>query len=80
MRINDQKIETGAILNIDDEPSTDQELARRLRALYSASEHSGGARDDFWDTISHHIGWVVDLVEIAARVKRRRNEFRGRRS
>jgi len=55
------------------EPSTDQELAQRLRALYNASEHSGGARDDFWDTVSYHIGWIVDLVEVAAKIKRRRN-------
>lgn len=56
------------------ESETDQELARRLRALYEAAEYSGGARDDFWDCVSHHIGWIVDLVEVAVKVKRRRNE------
>lgn len=58
----------------DDEPTTDAELATRLRVLYAASSHSGGARDDFWDCVSYHIGWIVDLVEIGAKVKRRRND------
>jgi hypothetical protein len=56
----------------DDEPKTDAELAERLRVLYRAGDHSGGARDDFWDCVSFHIGWIIDLVEIAAKVKRRR--------
>lgn len=59
-------------MRIGDEPKTDAELATRLRALYAASEHSGGARDDFWDTVSCHIGRIVDLVEKAAKVKRDR--------
>lgn len=57
-----------------EEPQTDRDLAIRLRALYGASDHSGGARDDFWDCVSFHIGWIVDLVEIAAKVKHRRND------
>lgn len=61
-------------MDMNNEPATDQELARRLRVLYEAAEHSGGARDDFWDCVSYHIGWIVDLVEVAAKVKRRRNE------
>jgi hypothetical protein len=58
----------------DEEPKTDVELAQRLRALYVAGDHSGAARDDFWDTVSFHIGWIVDLVEVAAKIKRRRND------
>lgn len=61
-------------MNLDEEPGTDAELATRLRVLYAASDHSGGARDDFWDTVSIHIGWIIDLVEIAAKVKKRRND------
>lgn len=60
--------------NPDEEPKTDAELAVRLRILYAASDHSGGARDDFWDLVSYHIGWIVDLVEVGAKVKRRRND------
>ena len=60
-------------MSADEEPSTDFELATRLRVLYDAGEHSRGAADDFWDTVSVHIGWIVDLVEIAAKVKRRRD-------
>ena len=55
----------------DSEPKTDEELARRLRVLYDAAEHSGGARDDFWDTVSYHIGWIVDLVERGSRKTKR---------
>lgn len=55
----------------DEEPQTDADLVRRLRVLYEASDHSGGARDDFWDCVSHHIGWIVDLAERGARKKAR---------
>lgn len=54
------------------EPKTDAELAERLRVLYAASEHSGGARDDFWDTVNLHIGWIVDLVMRAAKKNKMR--------
>lgn len=61
----------------DEEPKTDAELARRLRALYDAGEHSRSASDDFWDCISHHIGWIVDLVEKAAKTKSSRKAGAG---
>lgn len=54
-----------------DQPSTDAELAAQLRALYDASEYSRGAADDFWDTVSEHTGWIVDLVEKGTKVRRR---------
>lgn len=62
----------------DDEPKTDQELVTRLRALYVAADHSGGARDDFWDTVSVHIGWILELVERGA--KRRKTDPARRRA
>jgi hypothetical protein len=60
-------------MKIDEEPETDADLAIRLRALYVAADHSGGARDDLWDTVTAHIGWIIDLVEIAAKLRKRRN-------
>jgi hypothetical protein len=57
---------------IDREPETDEELVDRLRALYDAAVHSAGARDDFWDCVSTHAGWIIDLTERAIRNKRKK--------
>lgn len=51
----------------DDEPETDAELIDRLFKLYAAGDHSAGARDDFWDTVSNHIGWIIDLAKRGAK-------------
>jgi hypothetical protein len=51
----------------DDEPTTDAELIDRLLKLHAAADHSGGARDDFWDTVSFHIGWILDLATRGAK-------------
>lgn len=51
----------------DDEPKTDAELMTRLFALYAAGDHSGAARDDFWDNVSFHIGWILDLAKRGAK-------------
>ena len=55
------------------EPRTDAELVERLSVLYAAAGHSGGARDDFWDTVSHHIGWILDLAKRGAKRNAKRN-------
>lgn len=60
----------------DDEPKTDQELVTRLRVLYTAADHSGGARDDFWDTVSDHIGWILELAERGAKRRKTNPELR----
>lgn len=49
------------------EPETDAELVTMLRALYTAGDYSGGARDDFWDLVSNYIGWILDLAERGAK-------------
>ena len=59
-------------MNIDDEPSTDAELMARLRALYAASEHSQGAKDDFWDCVTYHIEWIMRLARRGAQQRRKR--------
>lgn len=51
----------------DDEPTTDAELIDRLVKLYAAGDHSAGARDDFWDTVSAHIGWIIELAKRGAK-------------
>ncbi len=51
----------------DTKPETDAELIERLSALYAAADHSGGARDDFWDTVSCHIGWILNLAKRGAK-------------
>lgn len=57
------------------EPQTDQELAAKLRALATAAEYSRGASDDFWDCVSLHVGWILQLVERGA--KRDKNRYAG---
>lgn len=63
----------------DDEPETDAELIDRLTKLYAAADHSGGARDDFWDAVSFHIGWILDLAKRGAKrnAKRKPNALNG---
>lgn len=63
----------------DEEPTTDAELVGRLSALYAAGDHSGGARDDLWDCVSAHIGWIIDLAKRGAKrnAKRKPNAKNG---
>ncbi len=58
----------------DDEPETDAQLMDRLTKLYAAAEHSGGARDDFWDTVNFHIGWILDLAKRGAKRNAKRKD------
>lgn len=62
----------------DDEPTTDAELVTRLRVLYTAADHSGGARDDFWDCVSIYTSWILELAERGA--KRRKPNPEGHRN
>jgi hypothetical protein len=48
------------------EPRTDFELIERLTTLYAAGDTNGKARDDFWDTVSFHIGWILKLATAGA--------------
>lgn len=58
----------------DVEPTTDAELMDRLNKLYAAGDYSGGARDDFWDLVSHHIGWIMDIANRGAKLRKRSPE------
>lgn len=62
----------------DVEPTTDAELMDRINKLYAAGDYSGGARDDFWDMVSTHVGWILDLANRGA--KRRKNNPAARRA
>lgn len=59
-------------MSCDKEPKTDAELIVRLTALYAASDHSEGARADFWDCVSLHIGWVLTLATDGAKARQAR--------
>lgn len=63
----------------DDEPKTDAELIDRLTKLHAAADHSSGARDDFWDTVTFHIVWILDLAKRGAKrnAKRKPNPLNG---
>lgn len=50
----------------------------RLNKLYVAGDYSGGARDDFWDLVSIHIGWLLELANRGA--KRRKPNLEGHRA
>lgn len=54
-------------MNEPEAPKTDAELVKQLRALYDASDYSGGARDDFWDMMSFYTNWIVALAERGAK-------------
>lgn len=47
----------------------------RLKALYAAGDYSGGARDDFWDLVSFHIGWILELAERGAKRRKKSPEL-----
>ena len=59
----------------DVEPTTDAELMDRLNKLYAAGDYSGGARDDFWDLVSFHIGWILELAQRGAKRRKRNLEL-----
>jgi hypothetical protein len=50
---------------------SDEELVKRLRALYDAAEYSGGARDDFWDLVSTYTGRIIELAVKGAKLRGR---------
>lgn len=56
------------------EPKTDAELMDRLNKLFAAGDYSGGARDDFWDMVSHHISWIMELANRGAKLRKRNPE------